>query len=55
MRILHELEKRADRHRLQALKKIEALEQEPAQAELEEGDQESRPDGLEKIQIRRSW
>lgn len=55
MRILHELEKRADRHRQEALKKIEALEQEPSAAGVEESDQDSPPEVLEKIQIRRRW
>jgi len=55
MRILHELEQRADRHRQEALKKIEALEQEPTQNGAEESAQELPQEVLEKLQIRRSW
>ncbi len=55
MRILHELEERADRHRQEALKKIEALEQEPTENGAPEGHQELPQEVLEKIQLRRSW
>jgi len=49
MQTLHELEKRADQHRLEALKKIEALEQEPSQNGAGQRDQQSPREVLEKI------
>ncbi|HWC15412.1 MAG TPA: hypothetical protein VG498_00260 [Terriglobales bacterium] len=49
MRILHELEERADRHRQEALKKIEALEQEQVQEGAPEIDPEPSPEFMENI------
>ncbi|HVH89604.1 MAG TPA: hypothetical protein VM912_23005 [Terriglobales bacterium] len=57
MPTLHELEKRADQHRQEALKKIDALAQEPNQQgdEARGSDDSSAREPVEKIVIRRSW
>jgi hypothetical protein len=56
---LHDLEKRADQHRLEALKKIDALMQESAPTEnptLPDDAVETRPSvEVEKIVIRYDW
>ena len=57
MPTLHELEKRADQHRQKALKKIDALAQEPNQQgdEARGTDDSLAREPVEKIVIRRSW